>query len=67
MKWRIPVSNTQEAELYSGFACEGAGGLLNVCIFGNRKALVDAPHGDTRDVLTHAAKLWAPFLPPVLT
>lgn len=67
MKWRIPVSNTQEAELCSGFAGEGAGGLLNVCTSGNRKALVDAPHGETRDVLTRAAKLWAPLLPPVLT
>lgn len=67
MKWRIPVSDTQEAELCSGSAGEGAGGLLNLCMSGNGKALVDAPRGETRDVVTGAAKLQAPLLPPVLT
>lgn len=57
-RWRLPVSNTQEAELLSGFTGEGARGLLNPCISRNEKPSEAAPHGrDERCTVTHAAAL----------
>lgn len=48
--WGIPVSNTQEAELFSGFTGESARGLLNPCTSRNGKLLEAAPHRrDERD------------------